>query len=85
MWGIFYSPPIGMRLWMRAILAAEHVGHAGSAVSLGEKRDLGIAAAGMGLALTTVRIWGTNGNVFVQSTLPHHTGTSDWAIRPLAT
>lgn len=70
---------------MRAVLAAEHVGHTGSAVSLGEKRDLGIAAAGMGLALTTVRIWGTHGNVFVQSVLHHHAGTSDWAIRPLAT
>ena len=70
---------------MREIFVVEHADHASSAVSLREKRDLGIAAAGMGLALTTVRIWGTHGNVFVQSALPHHAGTSDWTIRPLAT
>lgn len=71
---------------MREIFVVEDAGHADSAVSLADKiHDQDIAAAGMGLALTTVRIWGTHGNVFVQSAIPHHAGTSDWTIRPLAT
>lgn len=71
---------------MRDIIAAEHAGRAGSAVPLTEKiHDQNIALAGMGLALTTVRIWGAHGNAFVQSALPHHAGTSGRVIRPLAT